>query len=182
MITKIDPNATLIRRDDKPNTNPPFAEMADGLLFKQQHLKSGKRAPELKLKLLDGRDWSLHTQRGRVVIIQFSFKGCGPCEAMYPDLRELAAAHPDDLVILSIMADKEKQDSVEAVESGKVTWNVYWDGNRGPTNTRWGVRGYPTVYIIDKQGRVAGYDDLRGEQLKQKIAELISASDEVPNP
>ena len=34
--------------------------------------------------------------------------------------------------------------------------------------------------VIGKQGRVAGYN-LRGEQLKQKVAELISASDQSPN-
>ena len=177
-VTNIDPDWILLRLKDGPNSNPRLAEMADGLLFKHQHLKIGKAAPDLQLKLLGGRGWSLHAQRGRVVIIQFSFKGCGPCEAMYPDLRELSAAHPEDLAVLSIMSDKEEKDAIEAKESGKVTWNASWDGDRGPTNTRWGVRGYPTVYVIDKQGRVAGYG-LRGEELKQKIAELISAS--LPN-
>lgn len=173
-VTNIDPDWILLRLKEGPNSNPRLAEMADGLLFKHQHLKNGKPAPDLKLKLLGGEDWSLKAQRGRVVIIQFSFKGCGPCEGMYPDLRELAVVHPDDLAVLSIMADREEKDSIEAVESGKVTWNVSWDGKRGPINTRWGVRGYPTVYVIDKQGRVAGYD-LRGEELREKVAELLNA-------
>ncbi len=128
LVTNIDPDWILIRLDDKPNTNPRLADMADGSLFKALHLKVGKTAPDLKLKLVNGQGWSLYDQRGRVVIIQFSFKGCGPCEGMYPDLRELASAHPDDLTVLSIMADEEKKEAIEAVKSGKMTWNVSWDG------------------------------------------------------
>jgi thiol-disulfide isomerase/thioredoxin len=175
LVTGVDPGWNLIRPGEGPNTNPRLAEIADGILFKEMHLKVGKPAPDLKLPLLDGRDWSLSEQKGRVVIIQFSFKGCGPCEAMYPDLRELTAAYPKDLSVLSITRDKEKQDAIEAVASGTMTWHVSWDGYRGPTTTRWGVDSYPTVYIIDKQGLVAARD-LRGEQLKQKVAKLISAN------
>lgn len=171
-IKGVDEHWHLIYFDpDKTKTMPLVKELAAGLLFKEQHLREGKPAPDLKLQLVSGEDWSLADQRGKTVIIQFSFKGCGPCEAMYPDLRELAAAHKEKLAILSIMVDEKKADTTDAVNSGKLAWNVHWDGDRGPIATQWAVPSFPTVYVIGPDGRIVS-NGLRGNQLKAIIAEL----------
>ncbi|QDT28385.1 Thiol-disulfide oxidoreductase ResA [Gimesia panareensis] len=171
-VTHIDDDWHIIVFDpEQTKTKPTLKAMAAGLLFKERHLQEGQPAPDLKLKLVSGKDWSLAEQRGKAVIIQFSFKGCGPCEAMYPDLHELKAKYKDKLVILGIMADEERKDTLDAVASGKLTWNVHWDNYRGPIATKWAVRGFPTVYIIGPDGRIAA-KQLRGEKLKAKIAEL----------
>ncbi|QDT92204.1 TlpA family protein disulfide reductase [Gimesia algae] len=171
-VTNIDDNWHIIEFDsEKTKSKPTLKEMAAGLLFKERHLKEGQPAPDLKLKLVSGENWSLADQLGKTVIIQFSFKGCGPCEAMYPDLRELAAKHNEKLTILSIMADEKQEDTTDAVKSGKITWNVYWDDFGGPVATQWAVTGFPTVYVIGPDGKIVTYR-LRGEKLKAKIAEL----------
>lgn len=171
-VTNIDDNWLIIEFDsEKTKSKPTLKEMAAGLLFKERHLKEGQPAPDLKLKLVSGENWSLADQLGKTVIIQFSFKGYGPCEAMYPDLRELAAKHNEKLTILSIMADEKQEDTTDAVKSGKITWNVYWDDFGGPVATQWAVTGFPTVYVIGPDGKIVTYR-LRGEKLKAKIAEL----------
>lgn len=172
-VTNIDDDWHIIVFDpEQTKTKPTLKAMAAGLLFKERHLQEDQPAPDLKLKLVSGKDWSLAGQRGKAVIIQFSFKGCGPCEAMYPDLRELKAKYQDRLAILNIMADKERKDTLDAFTSGKLPWNVYWDNYRGPIATRWAVTGFPTVYIIGPDGNIAA-KHLRGEELKAKIAELV---------
>lgn len=121
-VKGVDEHWHMIHFDhEKTKTMPLVKELAAGLLFKEQHLREGRPAPDLKLELVSGEQWSLADQRGKTVIIQFSFKGCGPCEAMYPDLRELAAAHKEKLAILSIMADEKRADTTDAVKSGKLT-------------------------------------------------------------
>lgn len=173
-VTNIDDDWHIIEFDSgKTKSMPLLKEMAAGLLFKERHLTESKPAPDLKLELVTGKTWSLADQRGKTVIIQFSFKGCGPCEAMYPDLRELKAKYKEKLVLLSIMADEKRQDILDAVSSGKLTWNVYWDDYRGPIATKWGVKGFPTVYVVRPDGRIADRNIyLRVEKLKVKIAEL----------
>jgi thiol-disulfide isomerase/thioredoxin len=169
-----DPRWYLIQIDDQPKQSPPrLSEIAEGVLFKELHLRVGKPAPELDVTLVNENSWSLASQRGKVVIIMFSFKGCGPCEAMYPDLRDLQKSHPDSLSILSIMADENRQDTLDAVAEGKLTWNVHWDGGRGPLTTRWAVTGFPEIYVIDRSGEVAGYE-LRGQELRDKVAQLLN--------
>ena len=172
-VKAIDEGYHLIHVDaEATKMRPLVSEMASGLLFKTQYLRIGKMAPELKLtRVNDNAAWTLADQKGKAVIIQFSFKGCGPCEAMYPDLVELAEKYKDKLSVVSIMADETREVSLESYSSGKMPWNVHFDGVRGPLATKWAVRGYPTVYIVAPDGKIAA-EELRGEQLKSKIAEL----------
>lgn len=172
-LTNIDDDWHIIVFDpEQTKTKPTLKDMAAGLLFKERHLQEGQPGPDLKLKLVSGKDWSLAEQRGKAVIIQFSFKGCGPCEAMYTDLRELKAKYEDKLSILNIMADEDRKDTLDAFTSGKLPWNVYWDDYRGPIATRWSVTDFPTVYIIGPDGRIAA-KQLRGQDLEAKIVELV---------
>jgi hypothetical protein len=91
---------------------------------------------------------------------------------MYPGLRELQKTHGEHLSILSVMTDEKHSDTEEAASSGKITWNLHWDGHRGPLATKWAVTGFPTVYVIDPDGRIAG-NSLRGDELRDKVAELL---------
>jgi hypothetical protein len=45
-----------------------------------------------------------------------------------------------------------------------MSWRSWWDGIApGSIATRWGVRGWPMLYVIDPQGviryKTSGYDD-----------------------
>ena len=171
-VVGADENWHVIRLDQKKmETMPMIREVASGLLFVEQHLRVGMRAPELNVKLVNNSHWSISGNQGKTLIIQFSFKGCGPCEEMYPDLRALAEQYADKLSILTITADPNLADTTEAVETGKITWNVAWDGVRGPIATRWAVEGFPEVYVIAPDGTVAG-KSLRDDGLREKIAQL----------
>jgi thiol-disulfide isomerase/thioredoxin len=171
-IAGVDNNFCIIEVDpDKTKTMPLLSELASGLLFKEQRLRVGAESPELNLSLVSGGQWSLAEQRGKVVVLQFSFKGCGPCEAMYQDLRELTAKYQGQISIVSIMADEMQADTVDAVDSGKMSWNVHWDGPKGPIATKWAVQSFPTVYVIGPNGRIVARN-LRGEKLKSQIAKL----------
>jgi thiol-disulfide isomerase/thioredoxin len=172
-VKNIDPDWRLVRVDeDRTKTMPTISELAEGELFRELHLRKGKPAPELNLTLLSGEEWSLSSQRKRAVIIQFSFKGCGPCEEMYPTLREIQQKHGPRVAILSIMADEKREDTEAAVAEGTLTWNIYWDGSRGQVATRWAVQGFPTVYVIDTNGDIAVVDPRR-DDLKNAIAEVL---------
>lgn len=168
-----EPHRCFLRIDaERTKTMPLLSEIARGILFKELHLQIGKAPPEFKIPLVSGKEWALSGQQGKVVIIQFSFKGCGPCEAMYPDLQAIQKEQGAKVSILSIMADEQLADTEDAVKAGKLTWDVHWDGHRGPIGQQWGVHYYPTIYVLDSKGVVAG-QELLGKQLKQKVGELV---------
>ena len=173
VIRTIDPSGRIARIDPERTKSAPFlSETAAALLFKEQHLRPGQPAPEMDIELVDRRKWSLASHRGRVVVIQFSFTGCGPCEQMYPDLRELDEQFAERLSILTLLRDATPDHGREGIDSGRFTWNIGCDGLPGRFTKRWAVDSFPTIYVIDPAGRVAAVN-LRGDALKQKVTDLV---------
>jgi hypothetical protein len=91
---------------------------------------------------------------------------------MYPDLQDLAKQHPEKLSIVSIMADQTREDTLEAIKSGKITWGAHFDGHRGPLCTKWAVVAFPGVFIVAPDGKMVAVNYAQSEPFKAKIAEL----------
>lgn len=173
VIKRIDPHGTLVELDvEKTKTARLLTAKAAGLLFKENHLLPGKPAPELAVKLVTDRVWTLKEQRGKVTLIQFSFKGCGPCELMYPYLKQIQETYPEKVSILTIMCDDTIEPSHEYLQSGKINWDVHWDGYRGPLATKWNVTGFPSLYIINQEGQFVS-PRVRNELIQPVVEELL---------
>lgn len=158
-----------------PDADPwRLADRATALLFEERHLRIDGPAPDLEVVLLDGTPWRMADQRNKVVVVQFSFTGCGPCAAMYPDLADLTEEHGDRLEVLTLMRDETAEHAQESVDSGKMTWSVSLDGKPGRITRQWSVDGFPTVYLIDRNGNISARN-LRGDDLRKEIAELLDA-------
>lgn len=166
-------NQWVIVRLLEESSEPSVAEKAAALLFKRRHLVVGAHVPDLEVSLVDDTPWKLADQIGKVVVIQFSFTGCEPCAAMYPDLAEMTAKYPDDLAVLTILRDPTPENALEGIDHGKFTWNITVDGDPGRLATKWSVAAFPAVYVIDKQGEIAA-EDVRGNELKEEVARLIA--------
>ena len=55
-----------------------------------------------------------------------------------------------------------------------VTWkSIFTGGTPASAAADWGVEYYPTSYLLDANG-VIRYKDLRGEELEEKVAELMA--------
>jgi len=99
---------------------------------------------------------------------------------MYPHERSLVEkmkSEPFALVGVNSEASVEKLRAAIARE--KITWPSFFDGGGtdGPIATRWGVRGWPTIYVIDHEG-VLRAKDVRGEAMDAAIEELLPAARE----
>lgn len=92
---------------------------------------------------------------------------------MYPHERSLVKKYPEKFTILGVNSDD--RDTLKRLrKNGTILWNSIWDGgsNDGPVAARWGVRSWPTLYLLDQKG-VIRHIDLRGEELEKAIEELI---------
>ena len=65
-------------------------------------LRVGEAAPDLALRDLQGRAWSLDDAGDRLVWVNFWATSCEPCRTEMPAMQRLAEAHPDDLLILGV--------------------------------------------------------------------------------
>jgi thiol-disulfide isomerase/thioredoxin len=174
-VKPVDQHQLIFQLDQEKNAKgvPNVKDMAAGLVFRENHLKIGQPAPDLKVKLVSGDDFSLTAQQGKVVIIQFAFNGCAPCEGMYADFRELTKKYPDKLVILSLMRDPTENDVKRHIAAGNITWQASLDTFPGQLTMDWGVRAFPTIYVYGPDGKLAG-EKLSGASLKDKVKELLN--------
>ncbi len=94
---------------------------------------------------------------------------------MYPHERSLVERLKDEpFTILGVNSDPEERYR-EAIERENLTWPSFWDGGdtSGPIATRWGVRGWPTIYIIDHEGIIRDKNK-RGEAMDEVVDRLLA--------
>jgi len=103
---------------------------------------------------LNGRDISLASFRGKVVIINFWATWCPPCRAEIPDLIALQEKYRDQLQIIGVSEDEE---SAETVQRFVRMHNMnYPTVMTTPDLAKHfpGVSALPTSFIIDRDSRI----------------------------
>ncbi len=122
---------------------------------------AGERKPMAALSLtqVDGRQWRLRDQQGKVVLINLWATWCGPCQEEAPGLVRLANESPDDLAILGLSLDAG---GATAANQAKVARFVdrfhipYPIAFPSPgSQMSFAIDAIPTTILVDRRGRVA---------------------------
>jgi thiol-disulfide isomerase/thioredoxin len=102
----------------------------------------------------------LADQKGKVVIVHFWTNGCINCIHNYPHYRAWQDRYKDEknLLIIGIHTpefDNEKDvDRIkDRLAKNKLTFAVAVD-NTGDNWKAWGNQFWPTIYLVDKSGRI----------------------------
>jgi thiol-disulfide isomerase/thioredoxin len=110
-------------------------------------------APTLRLEDLDGQVVELASYQGRVVLVNFWATWCPPCRAEFPSLgRVRNLFSPSEFEVIAVNVGEE----AETVFSfaGSPEFPVLFDKN-SQTMATWLVKGLPTTFLVDRQGRLA---------------------------
>ncbi len=132
-----------------------MGERARAELFDIRHLAIGKIAPEVEGEDLEGTKFKLSDYKGKVVLLVFWGNWCGPCRAMYPYERSLVKKMEGrPFVLLGVNSDTDREALKETLKKEEITWRSFWNGGSksGPIATKWNLRGWPTLYVIDAKG------------------------------
>jgi hypothetical protein len=95
---------------------------------------------------------------------------------MYPHERSLVQRLENKpFALIGINSDGDKEALREVLEKENITWRSFWDGGTtsGPIATAWNVRGWPTIYVLDAQGRIR-YRGVRGEAMDKAVDTLLA--------
>ncbi len=99
---------------------------------------------------------------------------------MYPHERSLVKRLKNKpFALIGVNSDKDKAVLKERIREENITWRSFWNGplgTSGPISTKWNVRGWPTIYIIDEKG-VIRYKNKRGRAMDEAVNELLVAMD-----
>lgn len=143
---------------------------------KRQAEVVGKPAPGWKGPGLDGKEHDLGDYRGKVVVLDFWYRGCGWCIKAMPQMNEVAehfAGKP--VAIVGMNTDGDEADARLVADVMGLKYGTVRIDRELPE--KYGVRGFPTVIVIDPEGVVrdvhVGYSrDLR-ESLTKSIEALL---------
>lgn len=83
--------------------------------------------------------------------------------------------HPKGLNIIGVSLDKEAKAWKEAIEKDHLDWTQvsnlkHWNE---PIARQYNVESIPATFILDANGKIIA-KDLRGAELRNKIAELLA--------
>lgn len=147
--------------DDPPPAAPTdkdeseYVILAKGELFELENLQVGMVAPPFTTTTIEGREVSLASLRGKVVLLKFWASWCVPCLVEIPTLKEAAvelAGSPFEMLAVSV--DRERQALLNALETmhppGIQTWDL--KGADNPVAALYNVQQYPTSFLLDADG------------------------------
>jgi peroxiredoxin len=138
----------------------------------------GQTAPEVVGKDYDDQTFKLSDFRGKVVVLVFTGQWCGPCRSEYPYQRLMLEIHKDDqFALVGVNSDADLAVAKQSKIDNHLPYRSWWDGyteknTGGPIATAWNVTGWPTIYILDKQG-VIRFVNLRHEDVLKAVSQLL---------
>ena len=95
---------------------------------------------------------------------------------MYPHERSLVKRLADEpFALIGINSDKDREALKEVMVEEEITWRSFWDGGstNGPIATQWNVSGWPTIYVLDHEGKIR-FKGVRGEAMDVAVDELLA--------
>jgi hypothetical protein len=57
-------------------------------------------------------------------------------------------------VVLGVNADPDRQTYLVSRQKENQNWRSILDGQSGPNTLRWGIEGFPTVFLLDRRGAI----------------------------
>jgi thiol-disulfide isomerase/thioredoxin len=151
------PYCVLVDAQGKVAAHGPLSEVTGGLREARLTELVGRTAPALDAGACFNAPpggLALEGLKGKVVLLDFWGKWCGPCVQKLPGVEEFYQKYKDrGLVVVGVHSADRSDMLDEFLREKKVSFQVVID--RGETAARYRVDTWPTYFLIDKAGRVA---------------------------
>ncbi len=115
--------------------------------------RPGATAPNFRMQLESGEGLYLKDLVGRPVLINFWATWCGPCRLEMPDIVRQASLHPD-LVVIAVNVQEAIDQIAPFAEDFAMELPIARDVD-GKLSDLFEVRGMPTTYFIDRDGKIS---------------------------
>jgi peroxiredoxin len=139
-------------------------------------LASGTKAPDIELKTLDGKAFSLSGELSRGPVVLAFFKvSCPTCQYALPFLERLYRAYGHKTVKLVGVSQNDAKDTAEFNQQFGVTFPVLLDDpKRYPASNAYGLTNVPSIFWVAEDGEIevssVGWVKADFDQINRKMA------------
>jgi peroxiredoxin len=140
-----------------------------------------QKALDWKLKEVSGDTIKYESFKNKVLLIEFTALGCGPCINAVPFLKEMNDKYKDqDFELISIELSAFKEEAFARYkEKHQITYPYLMADKE--TEKNYLIKGYPAFFIIGKDGIVekvkVGYiKDKTDKEIKEVVHQLLSGA------
>ena len=139
-------------------------------------IKVGSPAPELNFPGVDGKNISLKSLKGKVVLLDFWASWCGPCRKENPNVVKLYNQYKDKgFTVYSFSLDQDKNKWINAIQADGLIWPNHTSDLKGWNSAGgaiYNVNSIPVTYLIGTDGKIIAIG-LRGIELENKLKEIL---------
>lgn len=144
--------------------------------YRQPSFRSGDKAPDIDVELLDGQRGKLSDLKGKYVLLQFWGSWCGPCRQENPQLLKLYNKYHDKgFEIFSIGIEPSRDSWVSAIKNDGMIWRYHsmesidFDGSLAK---QFNIKSIPTTFLLNPEGIIMGVD-LLPDYLEKMLSEKL---------
>ncbi|BCE02681.1 TlpA family protein disulfide reductase [Marinicellulosiphila megalodicopiae] len=130
--------------------------------------------PEL-VSIESGENVDLSQYKGKVIFVEFWASWCVTCAKSFPTYNKLHnELDTEEFVFISINTDKKVKDAEKFLKRTPADFLVVRDSKKEAVKT-YGPKGYPSGYIVNKEGKIVGIEESQPEyeELKALLQSLI---------
>jgi thiol-disulfide isomerase/thioredoxin len=137
-------------------------------------LKPGMPVPAVSYPDDNGKLQGFEQYKGKYLLVDFWASWCGPCRAAVPKVKELYAKYRErGFDVVSISIDDNKKAWQKAMEEEGMPWQQWLSPDKNKTMQKFLFSGIPTLYIVDREGKIVGSYTGFTENVTKKLEELM---------
>ncbi len=140
-------------------------------------LAGGAKAPDFRLKTLDGKSFSLGEELGRGPVVVVFFKvSCPTCQYALPFFERLHKAYRNKGISLIGVSQNDAKDTAAFMKEFGINFPVLLDDTHSyPASNAYGLTNVPTIFWIAQDGEIdvssVGWLKADFEEINRKMAE-----------
>lgn len=138
-----------------------------------------KDAPYWTARSCDQKPFSSELLKGKIVLLNFSYIGCQYCEYAYLEYEKVYAHFKEEPALLFVYVNPINNTQQLMLHQLRKKMPGLVLSATKETAESWGVTGYPSLFLTDKDGKISyrkrgcGANDRFSEELIPAIEELL---------
>ena len=137
-------------------------------------LKKGSAIPHIAYNDPSGNKVDIDSFKGKYVLIDFWASWCGPCRKAIPEIKQLYSKYKESgFEVLSVSVDTDNAAWRKAMSEENMPWAQVLSPDKNKTLSSFMIIGIPTLYLIDREGKIVEKYTGFSAKLKTQLEEAF---------